>query len=146
MLRWGRWPAGASRFFLVGGRVAVAAIAANAIRDDVLFGQKAPVASHEALEQRVADVLQAYDAQGNHRTGTEIDKASAKWLADQARQYGTEVSRTSTVTTSIVELSQPATPPAKAVARANIETARRTFCFKLRTSRRSLPRRTNDQL
>jgi len=50
------------------------------------------VASHEAQEQRVADVLQAYDAQGNHRTGTEIDNASAEWLANQARQYGAEAS------------------------------------------------------
>jgi hypothetical protein len=78
--------------FFVGGRVAVSAFAANAIRDDVLFGQKVPVTSHEPLEQRVADVLQAYDAQGNHRTGTEIDNASAEWLADQARQYGAETS------------------------------------------------------
>jgi hypothetical protein len=78
--------------FFVGGRVAVSAFAANAIRDDVLFGQKAPAASHEALEKRVADVLQAYDAQGNHRTGTEIDNASAEWLSGQARQHGAEVS------------------------------------------------------
>jgi len=78
--------------FFAGGRLAVSALAANAIRDDVLSGQKAPVASREALEQRVADVLQAYDAQGNHRTGTEIDNASADWLAEQARQYGADVS------------------------------------------------------
>ena len=78
--------------FLAGGRVAVSTFAANAIGDDILFGQTAPGASHEALEQRVAGVLQAYDAQGNHRTGTEIDNASAEWLADQARQYGAEVS------------------------------------------------------
>ncbi len=37
-------------------------------------------------------MLQAYDAQGNHRTGTEIDKASAEWLAAQTRQYGAEAS------------------------------------------------------
>jgi hypothetical protein len=78
--------------FFVGGRVAVSAFAANAIRDDILFGQKAPGAAPEALEQRVAGVLQAYDAQGNHRTGTEIDNVSAEWLADEARQYGAEVS------------------------------------------------------
>jgi hypothetical protein len=39
--------------FFVGGRVAVSAFAANAIGDDILFGQKAPGASHEALAARV---------------------------------------------------------------------------------------------
>src|SRR5690242_9833086 len=77
---------------LSGGRMAVSVLAANASRDGILLCQKAPAASHEALEQRVASVLQAYDAQGNHRTGTEIDNASAEWLADQARQYGADVS------------------------------------------------------
>ena len=78
--------------FFFGGRATVSAFAANAIGDKTLFGQSAPGASHEALEQRVASVLQAYDAQGNHRTGTEIDTASARWLAGQARQYGAHVS------------------------------------------------------
>ena len=75
-----------------GGRLAISAFAANAIRDDVLFAQEVPRASPVELEQRVAGVLQAYDAQGNHRTGTEVDNASAEWLAGQARQYGAKVS------------------------------------------------------
>jgi len=79
-------------FYFAGGRVAVSAFTYSAARDNVLFGQNAPGASHEAIEQRVADVLQAYDAQGNHRTGTEVDNASAEWLAHQARQYGAKVS------------------------------------------------------
>src|SRR5262249_60004069 len=41
-----------------------------------------------ALEQRIADVLAAYDAQGNHRTGTLTDKASAEWLAKEVQQLG----------------------------------------------------------
>ena len=45
-----------------------------------------------ALEQRVASLLQAFDAQGNHRTGTAVDNASAEWLADQVRQSGIEPS------------------------------------------------------
>src|SRR5215831_14197319 len=77
---------------LAGGRLAVSAFAANAIRDDILFAQKAREASDDGLEQRVAAVLQAYDAQGNHRTGTEVDNSSAEWLVRQARHYGTEVS------------------------------------------------------
>ena len=77
---------------LVGGRLAVSAFAANTISHDILLAQKALPSSHDALEQRVAGVLQAYDAQGNHRTGTEVDNASAEWLAAQARQRGAEAS------------------------------------------------------
>src|SRR5215831_18128462 len=77
---------------LVGGRLAVSAFAANKISHDILLAQKAPPSSDDGLEQRVAGVLQAYDAQGNHRTGTEVDNASAEWLAGQARQYGAKVS------------------------------------------------------
>jgi hypothetical protein len=78
--------------FYFGGRVVVSARAADAIGNDNLIGQEAPGASREALEQQVASILQAYDAQGNHRTATEIDNASADWLANQARQNGVEVS------------------------------------------------------
>ena len=46
----------------------------------------------DGLEQRAAAVIQAYDAQGNHRTGTEVDEASAEWLARQVRQLGAEPS------------------------------------------------------
>jgi hypothetical protein len=51
-----------------------------------------PQTAPEGLEQRVAAVIQAYDAQGNHRTGTEVDKASAEWLAKQVRNLGIEPS------------------------------------------------------
>jgi hypothetical protein len=54
--------------------------------------QRITQASGGALEQRVASVLQAFDAQGNHRTGTAVDTASAEWLADQVRQLGIEPS------------------------------------------------------
>src|SRR6266481_5096689 len=45
-----------------------------------------------ALEPGVASLLQAFDAQGNHRTGTAVDNASADWLTDQVRQLGLEPS------------------------------------------------------
>ena len=44
----------------------------------------------DALEQRIADVIAAFDAQGNHRTGTAVDNASAEWLARQVQQWGAE--------------------------------------------------------
>ena len=40
----------------------------------------------------MAGVIQAYDAQGNHRTGTDADEASAEWLAEEMRQLGAEPS------------------------------------------------------
>ena len=40
------------------------------------------------LEQRLADVIAAYDAQGNHRTGTPVDDASGEWLARQLQEIG----------------------------------------------------------
>ena len=39
-------------------------------------------------EKRIAQVIQEYDAQGWHRTGTETDHASCRWLADQVRECG----------------------------------------------------------
>ena len=56
----------------------------------VLFGQK--VKPNGDLEDRLAKVIQAYDAQGNHRTGTAVDNASGEWLAGQVREYGVSAS------------------------------------------------------
>src|SRR5262249_56032165 len=53
-------------------------------------GQQRSQASPSALGQRVASLLEAFDAQGNHRTGTAVDNASAEWLAGQVRQLGIE--------------------------------------------------------
>jgi hypothetical protein len=79
-------------FLAVGGQTLVFALAPRATRSGLLFGQQRSYVAPDALEQRVADVIQAYDAQGNHRTGTEVDNASAEWLADQVRQLGAEPS------------------------------------------------------
>jgi hypothetical protein len=78
--------------FLFGGRAALYGLAASAIRRDVLLAQRESQVSPDPLEQRIAGVLQAYDAQGNHRTGTDVDNASAEWLAHQVRQSGAEAS------------------------------------------------------
>jgi hypothetical protein len=42
-------------------------------------------------ERRAASWLQAWDAQGTHRTGTGGDAAGAEWLAAEARALGAEV-------------------------------------------------------
>jgi hypothetical protein len=81
------------RSFIVGGSQALAfSLAARTARADVSSEHQPPQASPGAVEQRVATVLQAFDSQGNHRTGTAADKASAEWLADQVQQLGIEAS------------------------------------------------------
>ncbi len=75
-------------FLVVGGRT-VAALAAATGGPNLLFARDRTPSS-VALELRIAAVLAAYDAQGNHRTGTPIDKASAEWLARQVQQLGAE--------------------------------------------------------
>ena len=43
----------------------------------------------EALQQRHARrIIKEYDAQGLHRTGTAVDRASAFWLASEFRKCG----------------------------------------------------------
>jgi hypothetical protein len=79
------------RAFLVGGgrTVVVAALAAATGSPNLLFARDRTPSS-VGLEQRIADVLAAYDTQGNHRTGTSVDNASAEWLARQVQQLGAE--------------------------------------------------------
>jgi hypothetical protein len=75
-------------FLAVGVRTVTFALAASAARRERLAALEQPQASSDGVEQRVAAVIRAYDAQGNHRTGTEVDKASAEWLANEVRQLG----------------------------------------------------------
>ena len=70
---------------LVGG-----AAAATGVRN-ILFARDQTPPS-DALEGRLADIITAYDAQGNHRTATSVDDASAEWLAKEVRQAGAEPS------------------------------------------------------
>jgi hypothetical protein len=76
-------------FLVVGGRTVVAALAAATGGRNMLFARDRTPSS-VTLEQRLADVLVAYDAQGNHRTGTPTDRASAEWLAKKVQQLGAE--------------------------------------------------------
>jgi peptidase M28-like protein len=75
-----------------GGRAVLSGLAARAITQDVVLAQRESQVSPGALEQRIAGVIEAYDAQGNHRTGTEVDNTSAEWLASQVRHSGAAAS------------------------------------------------------
>jgi len=44
----------------------------------------------DGREQRVARLLEAFDAQGLHRTATDVDDRSGRWLADVVRSGGAE--------------------------------------------------------
>ena len=80
------------RMFLVSaGQAGVFALAAGATWTGLSEQQTSQI-SLDTPEQRVARVIQAYDAQGYHRTGTEVDNASAEWLAGQVRQLGVKPS------------------------------------------------------
>ena len=45
------------------------------------------------MQQRIGTVIRAYEAQGFHRTGTEVDRMSGDWLANEVRQIGLEPAR-----------------------------------------------------
>jgi hypothetical protein len=75
-------------FLAAGGRTIVAALAAAAAAGPNLLFARDRTPSSDALEQRIADIIAAFDVQGNHRTGTPADNASAEWLARQVQQLG----------------------------------------------------------
>ncbi|ETX03059.1 MAG: hypothetical protein ETSY1_01435 [Candidatus Entotheonella factor] len=44
------------------------------------------------MKQFISHILEAYDAQGNHRTGTRVDAVSGEWLAGEIKALGFEPS------------------------------------------------------
>jgi hypothetical protein len=81
--------------FAAGGQTLIFTLAARATGStgfSALSVQQPSQDSRDTLEQRLAAVIQAYDAQGNHRTGTEVDTASAQWLAEEVRRLGVKPS------------------------------------------------------
>ena len=42
------------------------------------------------VQQRIGSVIHAYEEQGFHRTGTDVDRLSGDWLANEVRQIGPE--------------------------------------------------------
>src|SRR3989442_2860244 len=78
------------RFVETSGRTVLLALAGG-------VAMRAPAGAQEPgvsadVQRRVADTVQAYDAQGNHRTATEADTTSARWLVKEARRFGIEAS------------------------------------------------------
>ena len=42
------------------------------------------------MRQRIGALIRAYEAQGFHRTGTDVDRLSGEWLANEVREIGLE--------------------------------------------------------
>lgn len=74
-----------------GSRAMVAALLGSAGLPRRLFANE-HASSSDMLELRLAEVIEAYDAQGNHRTATAVDNGSAEWLAGLIRPSGIEPS------------------------------------------------------
>jgi hypothetical protein len=81
-------PLSRREFFLLGGGAALSRCVASAIPREVPFASRKARLATTALEERVAAVVQAYDAQGNHRTATAVDRASAHWLVRHVQRLG----------------------------------------------------------
>src|SRR5258708_34007130 len=71
------------------GRTMAAALSASIDARRAVFAQARSSLS-DALQRRLADIVAAYDALGNHRTATPADHASAEWLASLAGQAAAE--------------------------------------------------------
>jgi hypothetical protein len=62
----------------------------DAAPSNLLLAREGSDLSSAALEERLAAVIAAYDSQGDHRSGTDVDHASAEWLIGCVRQAGVE--------------------------------------------------------
>lgn len=79
------------RSFMTAGAAFVAAAASP---PSVFAGSRAsPAAAPPAASPagRASRIIEEFDAQGIHRSGTAVDAASARWLADHLRALGVEV-------------------------------------------------------
>lgn len=74
---------------LVAAPALIAAVKAEGDDDENDAAAKSRPAA-ETVDQRVERILREYDAQGIHRTGTEVDERCARWLAEEARLVGAE--------------------------------------------------------
>jgi hypothetical protein len=89
-------------FLVASGRTVLAGTIAWSGSPALARAQALPL---DSTEQRVAAVVEAYDAQGNHRTATAADDISAEWLMEEIRKAGLEPSLEPFAVTRIDPLS-----------------------------------------
>ncbi len=73
-------------FLAVGSQSAIFALATRVTSASARRAPQPPAL--EDIERRAAGVIEAFDAQGQHRTGTEVDRQSAEWLSAQVKRLG----------------------------------------------------------
>ena len=88
-------------FLAAGGRTAVATLAAATGGPNLLFARDRTLSS-DALEQRIADVVAAFDAQGNHRTGTPVDNASQNGWRERYSNWASSLSSNPSRSTGLI--------------------------------------------
>jgi hypothetical protein len=76
-------------FLAVSGQTAMLAMAAG-VAKAARLGRSQEPATLSVVEERVAGMIEAYDSQGNHRTGTAVDTQSGELLATHIRRIGVE--------------------------------------------------------
>jgi hypothetical protein len=76
-------------FLTLSGQTAMLALAAGVAKSSAVRPPDEPL-TQAGVEQRVSTVIEAYDAQGNHRTGSEVDRQSGGWLAGEVRRLGVQ--------------------------------------------------------
>jgi hypothetical protein len=52
------------------------------------LGAVPQLSDRSGVQRRIGDVIHAYEEQGFHRTGTQVDQLSGEWLASQVREVG----------------------------------------------------------
>jgi hypothetical protein len=79
------------RTFLTGAGVAAVM---TGLRPPQTFAQEAvPQPPGTEMQRRIGDVIDSYEEQGFHRTGTAVDQISGDWLIGQVRKIGLEPMR-----------------------------------------------------
>ncbi len=72
-------------------RVFLSVLGASALAGGRLRAGRTAVSAQTnsaAAETRVLDLLRTFDAQGHHRTGTDVDRTSGEWLQQEAAKAG----------------------------------------------------------
>jgi hypothetical protein len=72
---------------------ALAWLPAESARAALARRRQAPGAAPDSQPQRIAGVIEAFDRQGFHRTGTDVDHISGEWLEREAARRGADTTR-----------------------------------------------------
>lgn len=88
------------RHFLLMSAAASLALGNSKVRSETVLDFTESLNAQQSVAQgldpssdrakRIAEIIDQYDSQGFHRTGTDVDKVSASWLGERIHQLGIE--------------------------------------------------------